>query len=83
VLTAASLFPKSGYLIREAGVAGPAGINTSYVAEAGPVQYDRTGNLTYCVINDNIVRNNPGNTVSGLPGTTPATCLLAPFVPLN
>jgi type IV pilus assembly protein PilA len=83
VLTAAAVIPKSGYVINEFGVAGPSGLNDSYVAEAGPVIFDRTGTLTYCVVNDNIIRTNATNAASGLPGTTPVTCLQPPFAPLN
>jgi type IV pilus assembly protein PilA len=83
VLTAASVFPKSGYVISEVGVAGAGGANDSYVSEAGPVTFDRTGTLAYCVINDNVIRQNPANAASGLPGTTPVSCLQPPFVPLN
>lgn len=81
-LTAAGLFPKSGYFISETGVAG-GGLNTSYVAQAGPVIFDRTGSLSFCVVIDNIVRVNNANTISGVPGVTPVTCLQNPFQPLN
>src|SRR5262249_13720215 len=83
VLTAAATFPKSGYLISEAGVAGPVGINDTYLAEAGPGIFDRTRVLSYCVVNDNIIRTNASNAASGLPGTTPVSCLQPPFAPLN
>src|ERR671935_237220 len=50
VLTAAATIPKSGYVISETGVLGPGGTNATYSSEAGPVTFDRTGVLTYCVI---------------------------------
>jgi prepilin-type N-terminal cleavage/methylation domain-containing protein len=83
VLTAAATIPKSGYVISETGVLGPGGTNATYSSEAGPVTFDRTGVLTYCVIPDNIIRVNNNNTASGLPGVNPTTCLQAPFAPLN
>ncbi len=83
VLTAAAVFPKSGYVINEVGVAGLAVTNEMYVAEAGPAIFDRTGTLSYCVVNDNIIRSNPTNAASGLPGATPVTCMQPPFSPLN
>ena len=82
VLTAATTFPKSGYVVAETGVVGGGGINTTYSAEAGPVTFDRTGIQTYCVIADNIIRVNNNNNVSGLPGVNPVSCLQAPFTPL-
>lgn len=83
VLTAAGTFPKSGYVTSETGFVGAGAINTTYVAEAGPVTYDRTGVQTYCVVADNIIRVNNNNNVSGLPGVNPVTCLAAPFTPLS
>jgi hypothetical protein len=83
VLTAASVFPKSGYFMSETGFVGPGGTNSSYVAEAGPVTFDRTGHHSYCIILDNIVRMDPTNVASGLPGTNPVACLAAPFTPLE
>jgi type IV pilus assembly protein PilA len=82
VLTAAATFPKSGYVTSETGVVGAGGIITTYVAEAGPVTFDRTGIQTYCVIADNIIRVNNDNNASGLPGVNPVSCLAAPFTPL-
>ncbi len=84
VITAAGVFPKSGYFLGQTGVVGGAGAaNSIYVAEAGPVTFDRTGVLSYCIILDNIVRMNPTNNASGLPGTNPVACLQPPFVPVN
>jgi type IV pilus assembly protein PilA len=80
VVTAAGIVPKSGYLLSETGFAN-GGLNTTYVAEAGPVTYDRTGNFSYCIVPDNIVRVNLTNNASGLPGVNAVTCLQAPFSP--
>ena len=80
VLTAGGLTPKSGYFLSETGFAA-GGVNTSYVAAAGPVTFDRTGNFSYCIVPDNIVRVNFNNNASGLPVVTAATCLQPPFVP--
>lgn len=82
VLTAAAAFPKNGYLISETGFAN-GGLNVSFVAEAGPATFDRTGLLAYCIVADNIVRMDQSNTSSGLRGVNDATCLQAPFFPQN
>jgi type IV pilus assembly protein PilA len=84
VLTAAATIPKSGYVIQEAGtIVAPSLVNNVYVGEAGPSIFDRTGVGAYCVIEDGVIRANTTNTASGLPGVTNATCLAAPFNPLN
>jgi type IV pilus assembly protein PilA len=84
VLTAAGLFPKSGYVINEVGTAvAPSVSNNVFVAQGGPSIFDRTGVGAYCVIEDGVIRANTGNTASGLPGVTNATCIQAPFNPLN
>lgn len=82
VLTGAGTFPKNGYLVAETGVP-VGGLNSAYVAQAGPVTFNRTGTLTYCIVADNIVRVNLTNNASGLPGVSPVTCLQAPFGPMT
>ena len=84
VLTAAGLFPKSGYVINELGTAvAPSVSNNVFVSQAGPSIFDRTGTGAYCVIEDGVIRANTANNASGLPGVTNATCIQAPFNPLN
>jgi type IV pilus assembly protein PilA len=78
VLTAAGVFPKSGYLLSQTGFAA-GGINTTYVAAAGPDVFDRTGTFSYCIVPDNIVRVDLTNNASGVPAVTAVTCLQAPF----
>lgn len=78
VITAGGLVPKSGYFLSESGFAA-GGVNTSYVAAAGPATYDRTGNFSYCIVPDNIVRVNLVNNASGLPVVTALSCLQPPF----
>ena len=82
VVTAATIFPKHGYLISETGFAN-GGVNTSFVAEGGPANFDRTGLLAYCIVADNIVRVDQSNTKSGLRGVNDVSCLQVPFFPQN
>lgn len=80
VVTAGGIVPKSGYFLSETGFAS-GGVNTTYVAAAGPATYDRTGNFSYCIVPDNIVRVNLNNNASGIPAVTALTCLQPPFTP--
>jgi type IV pilus assembly protein PilA len=80
VLTAAAVFPKHGYLISETGFQNGT-VNTSYVAQAGPSTFNRTGLHSYCIVADNIVRMDQTNSLSGLPGVNDVSCLQAPFTP--
>lgn len=86
VLTGGSVFGKSGYFIDSIGQVGPGStspIPDVYESEAGPISFDRTGDNAYCAALDGVVRANTGNNKAGLPGLTYATCVAAPYFPMN
>ena len=86
VLTGAATIGKSGYLIDSIGQIGPgstSAIPDVYESEAGPIAFDRTGVNSYCSALDGVIRSNTGNNASGLPGLTYATCMAAPYFPIN
>ena len=86
VLSAGATTGKSGYLIAQTGyVVAPATTNNSFEAEAGPIAFQRSGITTFCMADtDGVVRSNPNNTASGLPGLTNVTCgTTAAYTPMN
>jgi type IV pilus assembly protein PilA len=86
VLTAASnAIPKSGYDIATTGFVGAGGINTTFLTEAGPDVFNRTGLNQYCSIEDGVLKSNTTAAASGLPGVAYGLCSTgsAAWLPLN
>jgi type IV pilus assembly protein PilA len=61
---------KSGYVFSALGVAS-AGLNVGFVIGAAPVQVQKTGNRSFCSVEDGVLRFGFGG---GLPVTTSAGC---------
>lgn len=86
VLTGGATIGKSGYFIDSIGQVGPGStspIPDVYESEAGPIAFDRSGDNSYCSTLDGVIRANTGNSKSGLPGLTYATCMSPPYSPMN
>ncbi len=60
---------KSGYNFAAVGNSPANGMNTSYVAGAAPVVFDRTGRRLFCSTDKNVIRVDP----NGAGSTTPPT----------
>jgi prepilin-type N-terminal cleavage/methylation domain-containing protein len=76
VLTAAATIAKSGYNIDTAGQ-GALPMQT-FITQAGPNVYNRTGLRQFCAVEDGVLHGNPNTGgVSGLPTFTYAQCSAA------
>jgi prepilin-type N-terminal cleavage/methylation domain-containing protein len=69
---------KSGYRFLAKGFAAAGTVNSAFVTGSAPVNYNLTGVRMFCVIDDGVLRVDPGG-----PGLTPANstakCLAYPY----
>ncbi len=78
VLTAAAAVGKSGYNIDTTGLPNSAGVNSTFVSQAGPVKYNSTGLREFCATEDGVLHGNLNTGgANGLPAVAYAVCLAA------
>jgi prepilin-type N-terminal cleavage/methylation domain-containing protein len=82
IVTGGATVGKSGYLFDTTGIPDSGGIMNTYLSQAGPIVFNRTGMHSFCGVDDGIIRYNPTNSAAGLPGVAYAGCQAAPYTPL-